>query len=383
MQRFKIAGITVDIDIKYDRLKKQGRPYEIAIDNTPADITLQLNDTVFEKARKKFPNLSDENIEYLVYGFMFYDKLLDFGGMMLHSSAVAVGGYAYLFSADSGVGKSTHTSYYLDVFGDKAAVINDDKPAIREINGKYYCFGTPFSGKHDISVNKGYPIGGICFLKRGEENVIEKIDAAKAFKLIYRQTQSMNGAEQVEKRLNMLDKVLSNCPLYEMSCTNDSSAATVSFNKMKKSIPVTLKELNPLIEEQLNNGTKVKFRTKGKSMYPLLIDGRDSVVFEKPKRLKKNDIILFKNNEGKYLIHRIKYIKDGVIKTRGDAHLCFDETTTTKDVIAVAAAFIRDEKEISAKNIFYKLYYILYTNEIALKIRKIKNKNETSNGAFS
>ena len=62
MQRFKIAGITVDIDIKYDRLKKQGRPYEIAIDNTPADITLQLNDTVFEKARKKFPNLSDENI---------------------------------------------------------------------------------------------------------------------------------------------------------------------------------------------------------------------------------------------------------------------------------------------------------------------------------
>ena len=38
---------------------------------------------------------------------MFYDKLLDFGGMMLHSSAVAVGGYAYLFSADSGVGKSS------------------------------------------------------------------------------------------------------------------------------------------------------------------------------------------------------------------------------------------------------------------------------------
>ena len=111
MQRFKIAGLTVDIEIKYERLKKQGRPYEIALDSSPADITLNLNDVVMQRARKKFPNLSDENIEYLLYGFMFYDKLLDFDGMMLHASAVAIGGYAYLFSADSGVGKSTHTSY--------------------------------------------------------------------------------------------------------------------------------------------------------------------------------------------------------------------------------------------------------------------------------
>ena len=374
MQRFKIAGLKVDIEIKYERLKKQGKPYEIACDSSPADITLELNDVVFERARKKFPRLSDENIEYLLYGFMFYDKLLDFGGMMLHSSAVAVGGYAYLFSADSGVGKSTHTSYYLEAFGDKAIIINDDKPAIREIDGKLYCFGTPFSGKHDISVNKGFLIGGICFLRRADENVIEKIDPQRAFKLIYRQTQSMNDSAQVEKRLEVLDKLLSNCDLYEMGCTNDVSAAYVSFNKMKKSIPVSLSEVGFLLEEQLNNGFKVKFQTRGRSMYPLLIDGRDSVTLERRGNFRKNDVVLFKNANDCYVLHRIKKIDGNKIITRGDALIKNDQPIEKESIIAAAVSFERNGKEISSKNLLYKLYSILYTSETGLKIRKLRHK---------
>lgn len=376
MQRFKIAGLVVDIDIKYDRLKKQGKPYSITMDNSPADITLKLEDSVFQKAKGRFPTLSDENIEYLLYGFMFYDKLLDFGGMMLHSSAVAVGGYAYLFSADSGVGKSTHTSFYLDVFGDKATIINDDKPALREIDGKFYCFGTPFSGKHDISVNKGFEVGGICFLKRGSENQIEKIDAARAFKLIYRQTHSMNDTSQVEKRLEMLDKLLSKCDLYEMSCINDPSAAKVSFEKMKKSIPIYLDEVSSIIEEQLKSGAKVKFRTKGRSMYPLLINGRDSVVLEATEKVKKNDVVFFKNAKGDYVLHRVKKINGDTLITRGDALTNYDAPITKNDVIAVAVGFERGSKQISRNNIFYKLYYTFYTSCAVLYIRKLRHKKE-------
>ena len=39
---------------------------------------------------------------------------------VLHSSAIAVDGNAYLFSAHSGTGKSTHTSLWLDHFKDRA-----------------------------------------------------------------------------------------------------------------------------------------------------------------------------------------------------------------------------------------------------------------------
>lgn len=377
MQRFKIAGLTVDIEIKYERLKKQGRPYEIALDSSPADITLNLNDVVMQRARKKFPNLSDENIEYLLYGFMFYDKLLDFDGMMLHASAVAIGGYAYLFSADSGVGKSTHTSYYLEAFGDRAVIINDDKPALRKIDGTFYCFGTPFSGKHDISINKGFKVGGICFLNRAEQNTIEKIDSSRAFKLIYRQTQSMNDSIQVEKRLDMLDKLLSSCDLYEMGCTNDVSAAHTSFNKMKKSIPVNLSEVSFLLEEQLNSGAKVKFQTKGRSMYPLLIDGRDSVTLERRENYSKNDVVLFKTANNEYVLHRIKKIENNKIITRGDALTKNDEPITKENIIATAVSFERNGKEIGEKNILYKLYSILYTSEIGLTLRKLRHKKMT------
>ena len=46
--------------------------------------------------------------------------------------------YAYVFSADSGTGKSTHTQLWLEHFGDRAYILNDDKPAIRLIDGKVY-----------------------------------------------------------------------------------------------------------------------------------------------------------------------------------------------------------------------------------------------------
>ena len=49
---------------------------------------------------------------------------------MLHSSAVVADGKAYLFTADSGTGKSTHTQLWPRMFGDRAYILNDDKPAL-------------------------------------------------------------------------------------------------------------------------------------------------------------------------------------------------------------------------------------------------------------
>ena len=64
--------------------------------------------------------------EYYCSAYRFYTQLVDFSGLMLHSSAVIMDGRAYLFSAPSGTGKSTHTQLWLDVFGDRATILNDD-----------------------------------------------------------------------------------------------------------------------------------------------------------------------------------------------------------------------------------------------------------------
>ena len=74
---------------------------------------------------------------------------------MVHASAVEVDGKAYLFSADSGTGKLTHTKQWQNYFGkERALIINDDKPAIRKDKNGWAAYGTPFSGKTDENLNR-------------------------------------------------------------------------------------------------------------------------------------------------------------------------------------------------------------------------------------
>lgn len=93
-------------------------------------------------------------------------------------SAVALDGQAYLFTAPSGTGKSTHTRLWREVFGERAVMVNDDKPLIQVREDAIYVCGTPWNGKHNLDSNQKVPIKGICLLERGTVNHIETISAA-------------------------------------------------------------------------------------------------------------------------------------------------------------------------------------------------------------
>lgn len=59
------------------------------------------------------------------------DKMVDYDTFVFHGSVIAVEGQAYLFTAKSGTGKSTHTRLWREMLGDKAVMVNDDKPMLR------------------------------------------------------------------------------------------------------------------------------------------------------------------------------------------------------------------------------------------------------------
>lgn len=235
MKRLCIADLQVDIECRYETLLKQTVPYEQGADlSLPADIIVELSEADIDGGINKYKNLSRNDIEYVYSGTRFYKDLLAFDGMMVHSSAVVKNGYAYLFSADPGTGKSTHTSLWLKAFGDDAFIINDDKPALRIIDGQVYVYGTPFSGKTDLNVNTRAKLGGICFLERSEENWIKPITGAEAIMLILRQTLHRLDNEQMPKMLELLDKILSTAPLYRMGCNISEAAAQLAYNTMKR-----------------------------------------------------------------------------------------------------------------------------------------------------
>lgn len=179
-----------------------------------------------------WPNMDADMREYMASGSLFYRKLLNFGGMRLHSSAVVVDGKAYLFTADPGTGKSTHTSRYLELFGERAFILNDDKPAIRLIDGAWYAYGTPWSGKHDISVNVGAPIGGIAVLQRGEVNEITPFSGVEAIYALLNQVNREINASYRVKLMELLDNLLTNVPVWKLICNMDPEAAIVSYETM-------------------------------------------------------------------------------------------------------------------------------------------------------
>ncbi len=229
---YSFAGLTVDMEPKLDMLRSRSKKY-LTDSSLPADIRIRLPEKVFADFCEENPNLTPEECEYLLLGSAFYHHLVDHDGIMLHSSAVAYKGEAYLFSADSGTGKSTHTSLWLKEFGDDAVIINDDKPALRIIDGKIMCCGTPFSGKHDISENRLYPVKGIAFIERAETNSICRIPPYETLPLIMQQTVRSFSERRGERFLSLLSDILTRVPVYRLRCNMDPEAAHVSLNGMK------------------------------------------------------------------------------------------------------------------------------------------------------
>lgn len=226
MKRYEIAGLAIDMEVS-GRTYRQAEPYAMPNEGV-ADMTIVCDAAAY---LEKHPHMKTEDMaEYMATAYMFARRLLDFDGMYLHASAVILEGKAYLFSAPSGTGKSTHTEKWCRLFG--AELLNDDKPALRLVDGIWMAYGTPWSGKYDLSSPRGIPLGGIAFLQRGEDNVIERMDPAYAVRFFLSQTLRRLPMEAMQKQLTLLDKLLRTVPIWELTCRNEDSAACISRDAM-------------------------------------------------------------------------------------------------------------------------------------------------------
>ncbi len=232
MKFYNIAGVTVGYDCKYPETEKRSRPY-LCKESGYADFVIKIDYDNFEESLAQMPLMTAELLEYMRIGGHFYTALLDFGGFMLHSSAVVLDGRAYCFSAHSGTGKSTHTTQWLEHFKDKDPyIINDDKPAIKLESGGFKVYGTPFSGKHDISKNIGVPLQAIAFIERAETNSIRRLAPQEVFSRLLNQTVRPNDEAKLDKLCELVDKLLTQVPVYLLSCNISHEAAQLAYDEM-------------------------------------------------------------------------------------------------------------------------------------------------------
>lgn len=232
MTKYKIAGVVFDAEFTSSQLKKLCQDYCYTGDLS-ADFTITVTKEELLEEHKKNPELSFWATE----SFLAYSKLNEYliktrKGLMFHSTAIAVDGKAYLFTANSGVGKSTHARLWREVLGDKAVMINDDKPIITVENGVVYANGSPWQGKHNLGNKIKVPVKAVCKIERGEENSIEQANFSEMAITVLEQTIRPESEEGIDSLFGLIEDVLSKVDLCKLKCTPTLDAVKVSYEYM-------------------------------------------------------------------------------------------------------------------------------------------------------
>lgn len=160
------------------------------------------------------------------------DYIIDKGGFFLHCSCLKYKDEAIIFTAPSGTGKSTHSALWRRHFGDDVVMINDDKPLVREKDGRFYIYGTPWNGKHSIGNNTSAPIRSVVFLSQAPENKATPISPIDAMALLLQQTVLPSNKAELSKLLDMLGRLVETVPMYRLGCTISDEAVTTIYQEI-------------------------------------------------------------------------------------------------------------------------------------------------------
>lgn len=236
-QVYSFADLTVHVTHQYEYLTEMCRDY---ISTRTPDVSIVVSDEDIRREQER----SEEGCTDAPYleSLAFYRKLCSWAVsrrvLLFHCSAIAVDGVAYLFAAPSGTGKSTHTALWRRVFGDRAVMINDDKPLLRFDESGVRVYGTPWDGKHRLSTNTSAPVGGICFLARGEQNTIERVTPNEALPRLLGQTFRPDHAEGTAQMLQLAIELTARVPMWLLHCNISEQAAHTAYQAMRKDIIV-------------------------------------------------------------------------------------------------------------------------------------------------
>lgn len=120
---------------------------------------------------------------------------------------------------------------------------------------------------------------------------------------------------------------------------------------------VDLKDLWPVMKEQISLGKKVRFGPKGTSMLPLIRQGIDTIVLEKaPEKLKKYDLPLYQRDNGQFVLHRVVGENENGYIMCGDNQYDREYNVKPAQILAIATGIYKGEIFLPFTDKKYKAY---------------------------
>lgn len=227
----KLAGISIGIDDQYPFVSDLCHAY---LTEEPPAFTVRATE---EDLRAEEAVSPDSHLWYRESICIYRRLCLElprYDAFLMHAAVVAVDGMAYVFSAPSGVGKTTHLKQWLAVFGPRAQVVNGDKPIFRFADGALYACGTPWMGKERLGSNLMCPVAGICFLERGSVNEIRPLSQSEISGRLFHQVLFPKDVAMFDRFWALLERMVDTIPFYLLRCRPEPDAALTAYEMMRR-----------------------------------------------------------------------------------------------------------------------------------------------------
>lgn len=166
-------------------------------------------------------SLKEDLFHALRFAFLYLAQR--HGILAIHSASILYREKAWLFSAPSGTGKSTHAALWHDILG--TPYINGDLNLIAPRNGVPYVYGLPWCGTSGINDTASYPLGGIIFLKKSSGDTVVTLDPdERVLALSRRLISPCWDGEMLQDQLKLSKEISDRIFMCRLLCTREPSA---------------------------------------------------------------------------------------------------------------------------------------------------------------
>lgn len=258
--KLKLADILVDVYPRYPTLKKFCKDYVTQEGKTRIHIEISDEDIASEKEKiTDGKEYSPQYLETLAALRQIADRMPDFHRFLCHGAVITWKDQGYMFTAPSGTGKSTHIALWKKYLGSDVGIVNGDKPILsveKDTDGKetIWAYGTPWAGKESWQKNRKAQLNGICFLKQAEENRIRRVNPQELLSRMICQIYFPDNPETAGKTMELMDRLLTDIPLYLLECDMSKEAVRCSFEMLTgKQMPKNVSD-NTHYEEKEEKG---------------------------------------------------------------------------------------------------------------------------------
>ena len=226
--KVRLADIAIEITHIHSELQDFLKDYMIPDDTCELFINCTEDDIQKERDFSEEEGFSSPYLETLAVLRKIAEIFPSHERILMHGASISYEGKGYLFTAPSGTGKTTHIRLWREYLGNKIDIINGDKPFI-SLENEPRIYGSPWAGKENWHKNHSFPLSGICFIERGTENRIRKMEPSEFLPLLFNQLYLPSDPLAVALTLELADKLLKKVPIWLLQCDISEDAVKCSF----------------------------------------------------------------------------------------------------------------------------------------------------------